>query len=394
MNLRERFNAVMDFDPGAGAPLWEWGYWGGTIDRWYAEGLPRQHGLRHPPQYGETVAGPGAAWGSGVLNVQRAEDVSLYLGFDAPRQTIPLENFIYPPFETEVVADEGECVLVRDGMGALSRQRKDGASLPLYVEWPVTDSASWERLKEERLRPDAAARLPADWGTLVEEYRQRDYPLAIGSGYCGFFGSLRCLLGEERVLYAFYDTPELVEAILDYLCDFWIAIYDPVLQRVQPDSAEFWEDMAYRNGPLVSPAIFRRFMMPRYKRLIGFLRDHGVRHFCVDTDGDCWQLIPLFLECGMTGMLPFEVQAGMDIVAVRRQYPHLQIYGGLDKRALALGRQAIDGELEKAAVLLRQGGYVPMADHLVPPDVPLDNYAYFRHRLAELAGVGAGTGGR
>jgi uroporphyrinogen decarboxylase len=270
-------------------------------------------------------------------------------------------------------------------MGIVSKQRQDGASRPYYIEWPVRDRDSWERLKAERFRPDLAARLPADWPWLVEEYRHRTYPLAIASGYCGFFGSLRALLGEERLLYAYYDEHDLLHDILDYLCDFWIDLYTRALEQVQADSAEFWEDMAYRNGPLISPALFRQFMLPRYQRLIGALRQSGVTNFCVDTDGDCRQLIPLFLEAGMTAMLPFEVQAGMDIVEVRRHYPHLQIYGGLDKRALAQDAAAIDRELEKTATLLRQGGYIPMADHLIPPDVPWANFVYYRRRLAELA---------
>jgi hypothetical protein len=400
MNTRERFQAVMGFEPGVGTLLWEWGYWGGTIQRWYSEGLPKRHGLRQPAEYGDTVAGPGAAWGSGVLNVQRADDVAEFLGsgchvgFDQARQTIPLQNFIYPEFDTEVVQEDGEYCLVRDGLGVLSKQRKDGASKPYYVDWPVKDRETWERLKAERLQPDVRLRLPANWPELVEDYKHRDYPLAIGSGYCGFFGSLRALMGEERLFYAYYDQPDLVHDILDYLCDFWIAIYDAVLSDLppasRPDSAEFWEDMAYRNGPLISPSLFREFMLPRYQRLIGFLRENGVRNFCVDTDGNCWQLIPLFLEAGMTAMLPFEVQAGMDIVEVRRAYPRLQVYGGLDKRALAqslaAAKPAIEAELAKAEVLLRQGGYIPMADHLIPPDVPWETFVYYRRRLEEMSG--------
>lgn len=386
MNLRERFNAVMDFKPVDRTILWEWGYWGGTIERWYAEGLPRVHGLREPVTYGGTVAGPGAAWGSGVLNVQQAYDVSEACQLDPPRQTIPLENFIYPPFEERILEEDNERQVVVDSMGVTLRKRKDDASLPEYLAWPVSNRDDWERLKAERFQVRIQERLPANWAELVEQYRQRDYPLAIASGYCGFFGSLRALMGEVALFYAYYDQPELIHDMLDFLTDFWIEIYGYVLRDVQPDSAEFWEDMAYKNGPLISPALFREFMLPRYKRLIGFLRENGVRHFCVDTDGNCWSLIPLFLECGMTGMLPFEVQAGMDIVEVRKAFPRLQIYGGIDKRRLAQGRAAIDAELEaKLPPLLNQGGYIPFADHLVPPDVSWEDFCYYRRRVAELA---------
>lgn len=392
MNLRQRFLAVMDFEPCDRTLLWEWGYWGGAIERWYAEGLPRVHGLREPVAFGGTVAGPGAAWGSGVLDVQPATDVAETLGLDPPRQTIPLQNFIFPEFEPQVLDEDAETQVVRDGMGVTLRKRKDDASLPEFIAWPVASRDDWERLKAERFQVRLAERLPPDWPARVRQYRDRDYPLAIGSGYCGFFGALRALLGEVRLFYAYYDDPALIADMADFLADFWIEIYGAVLADVQPDSAEFWEDMAYKNGPLISPALFRKFMLPAYRKLIGFLRENGVRHFCVDTDGDCWKLIPLFLECGMTGLLPFEVQSGMDIAAVRQAYPRLQIYGGLDKRALAQGPAAIDRELErKLPPLLRAGGYVPFVDHLVPPDVSWENFCYYRRRIAEIA-VREGSG--
>ena len=120
--------------------------------------------------------------------------------------------------------------------------------------------------------------------------------------------------------------------------------------------------MAYNNGPLISPALFREFMLPRYKRLIGFLRDHGVRHFCVDTDGDCCQLIPLFLECGMTGMLPFEVQSGMDIVAVRQASPACRSTAAWTSGPWPRAKPPSTASWSQGgARCLRQGGYIPFA---------------------------------
>jgi uroporphyrinogen decarboxylase len=387
MNTRERFLSVMAFEPGARTLLWEWGYWGGAIERWYAEGLPEKHGLREAAGFGDTVAGPGAAWRSGVLNIQRAEDVSDAVGFDGGRETIPLQNMIFPLFEEEIIAEEEEIVTVRASNGVVERRRKDGGSVPHTLSWPVSTRDDWEKLKAERFQIRIEERLPANWNELVREYKTRDYPLSIASGTCGFFGAPRTLMGDVNLFYAYYDQPDLLHDMLDFLTDFWIEIYGKALEDVgEVESAEFWEDMCYKNGPMISPAIFREFMMPYYKRLIGFLRDNGVRNFCVDTDGDCSSLIPLFLECGMTGMLPFEVQAGMDIVKVRRQYPQLQIYGGIDKLAIAEGKQAIDAELEyKLPPLLQQGGYIPFADHLVHPDISWENFQYYRKRVMELA---------
>ena len=96
--------------------------------------------------------------------------------------------------------------------------------------------------------------------------------------------------------------------------------------------------------------MFRTFLTPRYKRVTKFLRDKGVDIGIVDTDGDCWELIPLFLEAGITGLYPFAVQSGMDIVEVRKKYPRLQIIGGLNKEAIAKSHQSIDEELIRSDV--------------------------------------------
>jgi uroporphyrinogen decarboxylase len=62
----------------------------------------------------------------------------------------------------------------------------------------------------------------------------------------------------------------------------------------------FWEDMCYRGGPLISPAMFREFMLPRYKRITELARSLGIDVIFVDSDGDVSELIPLWLESGIS----------------------------------------------------------------------------------------------
>lgn len=385
MNVRERFLATLAFEPGVRPPLWEFAYWGGTIERWYGEGLPRRKGFARPLTFGEPATGPGAYWGCPPLAAPRAEDVSTCLGLDGDYQCVPLENWVFPPFKEEILADEGDNVIFRDKQGVVMRKRKDDASRPGYLSWPVSNRRDWQQLKEERFQVQLTERLPSNWKTLVDEYKRRDYPMALGGFPGGYFGSLRYLMGEMRLLTAYYDEPDLVHDIADSLTDFWIELYGAVLQDVQVDTFEIWEDMCYKAGPLISPATFREFMSPYYERLIGFLRQNGIRNFIVDTDGDCTKLIPLFLEAGVTALLPFEVQAGMDIREVRREYPRLQILGGLDKRRIAEGKAAIEAELRgKVPFMLKHGGYVPYMDHLVPPEVSWEDFRYYRQLIAEL----------
>lgn len=62
------------------------------------------------------------------------------------------------------------------------------------------------------------------------------------------------------------------------------------------------------------------------------------------------------------------------------------VMGGIDKFALMKGKNAIDKELKRLTLLLQEGGYIPMVDHHVPPEVSLADYRYFVKRKREWIG--------
>jgi uroporphyrinogen-III decarboxylase len=135
---------------------------------------------------------------------------------------------------------------------------------------------------------------------------------------------------------------------------------------------------------MVSPEIFRRFMLPYYQEITNFFHARGVDRILVDSDGNILELCRLFVEGHADGVYPLEIAAGSEAAAMRERYPSLSLMGGIDKRALAAGPEAIDRELERLLAVVNKGGYVPMIDHLVPPDVSLDNYLYYLQRRREL----------
>jgi uroporphyrinogen decarboxylase len=118
--------------------------------------------------------------------------------------------------------------------------------------------------------------------------------------------------------------------------------------------------------------------------MTSFLKSKGVDIILLDTDGDCNELIPLFMEAGITGLYPMEASAGMDVLAARKKYPDLQILGGVPKSRLVYGKNEIDRFLEPIAELLKSGGYIPHGDHLIPPDVSWEDFRYYRDKLNHL----------
>lgn len=353
MNNRERFVALMRGEPVDRAPFFPcFGPWSATLERWYSEGLSRD------------------------------DDWFTLCGFDGDlRHMLPINGFLSPQFPEAVIAEDEQTRTWSDRFGVRKRDRKDGASMPEFLGYAVESRADWERLRDEKLQPSLEGRIPEDWRTWQSALRDRTEPHYAGDLPIGFFGGPRELLGVERLSYWFYDEPALLEEILDHLCDLWIAVYSEVLAGGVIDFFFIWEDMCYKAGPLVSPALFRKFLLPRYQRFTAALRELGVDLIMVDSDGDPRLLLDLWIEGGVTIMFPFETQMGLDITAIRRQYPTLGMIGGVNKAALAHGREAIDEALAPLPFMLESGRYLPAVDHFVPPDVSWDNYRYFTEKL-------------
>ena len=307
--------------------------------------------------------------------------MSRFFGLDRGVACLDINYNTCPAYPHEVLDESDEFIIRRDSFGIVSRVHKPELGMPEWIDYPVHNRQEWERFKAERYSPDLATRTPANWAALLAEYRGRDYPLALGGGATGYFGSVRQILGLERTLTALCDDPAWMHDMFDYLADFYVALYAQVLAQIKPDFCVHWEDMCYVAGPLISPRMFREFMLKPYQKLGGLLHDHGVDILMVDTDGDCRKLLPLFIEGGVTALYPFEVQSHMDVAEIRRQYPRLALQGGIDKKALAAGKEAIDRELERRVPAMLANGYIPHVDHATPPDVSFENFSYYRRKL-------------
>ena len=359
MNSRERFLEVMNFNPDVRTLKWEFGFWGENINQWYGEGLPEKYGTNLPTRlttvnaslyttvwthewrknrtylekyYGEReqhIPLPKgiAIWGGALYwpsqGFPLALDVMDYFGFDQSTAQVPVEQVFYPMFEPQVLAeDEALSGLRRRGRRHAALPEGRGASSPPRSTGRSRIGTSWQKIKEERLRlDDIRARFPANWAEWVQEYKDRDYPLAIGGYPCGFFGTLVHLLGYENVFLQYYDDPDLVKDILNHFTTLWIAIWEEILADVEVDCCHIWEDMSSTKGPMISKKIFNEFMAPCYRRVTDFLKGKGVKIILVDTDGNCEPVIPWLIDVGVTGCYPMEVSAGMDVVGAAQEVP-------------------------------------------------------------------------
>lgn len=347
---RERLLRVFEFKSVDRVPNYEFGYWRETIERWHGEGLPS--------------------------HIRTSRDIERYLGLEGLEslEGLPIVIGIWPPTREVVLKEEEGKEIVADGLGGIYVRKKDASATPHYIRHPIKDREDWKKIKKF-LDPETPGRIPLSWSDIAEKYKNRDYPLRVSVGsLCGW---LRDWMGIERLSKAFYREPDWVEEMIDTIADMVTNVLDKVLKDVVPDLAWFWEDIAYSKGPMISPKLFEKYVVPRYKRITKILNAYGVKIVVVDCDGDIESLVPGWLEAGVNCMFPLEARY-VDPYKLRKEFGEkILLMGGVDKRALVEGEKAIDKELERLASLLEEGGYIPTVDHRVPPEVSFKNYLYY-----------------
>lgn len=300
-----------------------------------------------------------------------------------------------PAFEVRIVEECGDYEVEQDvaGRHVLYFKGRRQGFMPEYLEHPVKDMRTWQENVKWRLDPQS----PARYVDLAEQMAQARDAASQGmmmvQQVIGGYMYLRSLIGPASLLYALYDMPDVIHNCMQA----WLALADAVVARHQEhitvDQLFLCEDICYNHGLLIAPEMVRRFLFPYYQQLIHNTRARQIdrrRHLFiqVDTDGFCVPAIPLYRQgIGMDVMSPFEVASGCDVVEIGRQYPDLIMSGGIDKRVLAQGREAIDRYLERVLPTMRaRGGYTPTSDHQVPPEVPYQDYLHYRRRAVELGG--------
>jgi uroporphyrinogen decarboxylase len=296
-----------------------------------------------------------------------------------------------PLFETHLIEETDEYTVQRVENGDIVKVLKNvpPPAMPQFISYPVTDRESWAEFKR-RLDPDSPGRLPDNLAEIGKSSQSRTTPLGAWLG--GTYGYIRNWMGTENASYVFYDDLALVEEMVEHLTCFYQTLTKRIFEAgVELDWVMFWEDMAYNSGSLLSPEKYRKYCMPFYRTMIELLHKNGVRVLGMDSDGKIDELIPIWLEVGITVMHPMEVAAGMDVRETRRKYGNeVSFLGGIDKRALARGPEAIDAEVipKMRELLDNGGGFVVECDHAVPPDVSFANYTYFRELVTKLSTSG------
>lgn len=361
MTPRERFNRQLHYLPVDRSFNMEFGYWQENFQLWdiFVK--------------------------NGITNNAEAD---IFFSFD-PIHTIGGKTWMSPPMKESVVEVRGDKKIIMNADGLMAEVPLDGHdTIPHYLKSSIEEPDDWLKVKREHFSLDDPARI-IDIEKLKERHAAgaaREYPLGVDTG--SMIGKIRDMLTFEGLAYACYDYPEMVEDMVETVCLIVENTLDQLLPHFDFDYAAGWEDICFKNGPIVTPTFFRDVVMPRYKRIHKKLMEHGIDIWYVDCDGDVRPILPYFLEGGVNCLFPYEVNSCAHPGELLSQYKgQLRIMGGVDKMQLGAGKEAIRTYLEGLIPFVEAGGYIPFCDHRCPPNVTPEDYLYYLDLKEKLFGM-------
>jgi hypothetical protein len=382
MNARERFIATLSFQKPDRVPFMPGYGRKSTLEAWHRQGLPSDvtdyHGyLRNLLGITDPTAGSETLWPAVDFRMipQYEEKVLAHRPGD-PARKVP-GVLVVQDWKGNIceISDEYDVTYLRHASDFVTRS---------WLKCPVESRADWPEMAR-RYHSDDPARFPADFARWGAENRARLCVSAMSIS--GPFWQLREWCGFEGLCMLMLDDPDFVQDMIN----FWEAFVTEMLQRMLahhvPDIITINEDMAYKEKPMIGPDMARRFLLPCWRRWGELIRGAGVPIYDMDSDGHVGLLVPLWIEAGFNSNSPQEVAAGNDLPALARQYGRQMSWrGGVDKRIMAAGGQAIRDEMARLQPVIEAGGFIPSCDHGVPSDVSWPNFVEYSRLLANATG--------
>ena len=355
---------------------------------------------RMPYTFGGPRASTFAAWRKQGLSEAQHAHFNALCGFEGPVGIGKLDTAPLPAVEERIIEQDEHTIVWIDEWGVKRRDAKkqatEGFATRQYLEFPVQCLADFEAMKfrydpatpqrtvpvpgeNERptLNPDGyrVQKSTVNWRDRIEACNDGADPVHISVP--GLYWTARDWAGFEGLSVLLIDEPACCHAMMEHWTDFLIELLREPLSKIKVDAVTLNEDMAYKTAAMLSPAMMREFMLPRYERLYRFFKDCGVDCVMMDSDGHNGQILEVFHPTAIDGIHPIEIAANNDPGEFLARYPRLYVQGGIDKRELRFEKATARREIaHRYGQARRFGRYVPRVDHGVPPDIPLRTFLY------------------
>lgn len=369
MTLRERIFKRLNFENTDRLPAVHFGYWPELLVEWAEQGHISM-------DLAKSVDDSNAA----------DRELNKMLGWEFNWQSVFSGNTgLCPQFEYKVIETLPDgFIRYQDGNGLIQRKREGAASIPAEDDYLLKDREAFETLYKDKMsyKPE---RIDADFVKKYFSERDESYPIAIHLG--SVMGSIRDMLSVIGMSYMMYDDFDLLKEIVDTYADMQYKCAEELLKTgVKFDYAHYWEDVCFKNGPLLAPDMFEELTAKHYKKRNELCKQYGIDIISLDCDGVTESLVKVWYENGVNTMFPIEVGVwGGNLKTLRDKCgPELKGVGGMDKTVLRKDKKAVDEEIERLRPLIDEGGYLPCPDHRLMPGTKWELVQYYTDKIKNL----------
>lgn len=370
MTNRERAMNILHFKSVDRFPAVHFGYWDELLYEWAEQG-------HIPLELAENWADGNTA----------DREINKILGWDFNWNTLAgCNNGLSPAFEYRVLEELPDGTKrVQNSVGLIERIKPGIQSIPSEDDYLLKDRDAFEKLYKPKMLYNPE-RIDFEYYSTFNETRDYEAPIALHLG--SVLGSIRDMTSVLGMSYLMFDTDEeLFADIIDTFAEMQYRCVEEILKTgAKFDFAHYWEDICFKNGPLIAPDIFEELCAKHYKKRNDLCRKYGIDIISLDCDGVTEKLLPIWFENGVNTMFPIEVGVwGDQFEVARNKFGNGMLgVGGMDKTAFRKDRAAVDNEIERMKKLSALGGFIPCPDHRLMPGTKFELVQYYTEEIKKL----------
>ncbi len=370
MTNRERAMNILHYRPVDRLPAVHFGYWPELLTEWAEQGkIPADLAVGNYDGSEKDAA----------LDKLIGWDFNWY-------RTAGTANHLWPAFEPKVLETFPDGTQrVQNHNGMIERIKPGITSIPSEDDYLLKDREAFETLYRPKLQytPD---RVNLEYFKHFNETRPMDVPVGLHLG--SVLGNIRDMVSVMGMSYLIYDEDEeLFADIVDTYADLQYECAKAVLETgAKFDFAHYWEDICFKNGPLIAPDLFDELCAKHYKKRNDLCHQYGIDIISLDCDGVTEKLLPTWFENGVNTMFPIEVGVwGDQFEPARKKFGNGMLgVGGMDKTALRKDKAAVDAEIERMKRLASLGGFIPCPDHRLMPGTKFELVQYYAEEIKKI----------
>ena len=173
-----------------------------------------------------------------------------------------------------------------------------------------------------------------------------------------------------------YLEPELTKRLCDIYLNIGLAVVKKYIE-IGVDCVMIATDWAYNSGPIVSPEMIRKYMIPQVKAIVDLCHNHNV-YVLKHTDGNIMKIADDFFNMEIDAYQGIEPNAGMNIAEIKKLYGNkVTLMGNVDcARTLPFGtkEEIIKETKECIKVAAPNGGYIVSSSNTIANPIPASNF--------------------